>query len=121
MANIATGDFAIRGNVSEIQRFLDDAKKLGYFSFNLRGLDGLTIDKEIVDMDQYGRVKVCLPVDFRWQIDVSELEQLSMEYELDFWSLVIDKGMSFIHEVCVKDGRVVYDHQQNYVTWKGDF
>lgn len=121
MANIATGDFGIRGNVSEIQRFLDDAKKSGYFSFTLRGGDGLTIEKEIVDIDQYGRIKVYLPVDFRWKIDASELEQLSIEYELDFWSLVFDTGTSFIHEVCVKGGKVVYDHQQNYVTWKGGF
>lgn len=121
MANIATGDLSIRGNVAEIKHFLDDAKQLGYFSFNLKGLDGFNINEEIVDIDQYGRVKVCLPVDFKWQIDVSEMEQLSEDYNLDFWSLVFDKGTSFIHEVCVKGGKVVYDHQQNYVTWEGDF
>lgn len=121
MANIATGDLGIRGNMNDIRRFLDDADKLGYFSFNLKGLGGFDVSDETVDIDQYGMVKVYLQVDFKWQIDVSELEQLSEDYHLDFWSLVFDTGVALIHEVCVKNGKVVYDYQQNYVTWDGEF
>lgn len=121
MANIATGDLGIRGNMNDIRRFLDDADKLGYFSFNLKGLGGLNVSEEIVDTDEYERVKVYLPVEFRWEIDVTELEQISKDYHLDFWSLVFDTEVALIHEVCVKNGKVVYDYQQNYVTWDGEF
>lgn len=121
MANIATGDFGIRGNINDIQSFLEDAKQFKHFSFNLNGLDEFDVSEETVDIDQYKRIKIYLPVDFRWEIDVSELEQLSKDYNLDFWSLVFDTGVALIHEVCIKNGKVVYDYQQNYVTWDGEF
>lgn len=121
MANIATGDFGIRGSITDIQCFLDDVKMFDDFSFKLKGLGGLNVSEEIVDTDEYERVKIYLPVEFRWEIDVAELQQISKDYHLDFWSLVFDTGVAFIHEVCVKNGKVVYDYKQNYVTWDGDF
>lgn len=121
MANIASGDFGIRGKISDIQRFLDDAKAFGRFSFDLKDLKNFNIDDEVVDIDERGRVKVYLNVDFRWEINVGELKMLSKEYYLDFWSLVFDTAVSFIHEACIVDGEVVYELAQEYETWGGEW
>lgn len=121
LANIASGDFGIRGKISDIQRFLDDDKAFGRFSFDLKDLKKFNIDDEIVDIDERGRVKVYLNVDFRWEINVGELKMLSKEYHLDFWSLVFDTAVAFIHEACIVDGEVVYELAQEYETWDGEW
>lgn len=113
MANIASGDFGIRGKISDIKRFIDDAKSYR-FRFDLKNFENFNIDDEIVDTDENGRVKIYLTVDHRWRIDIEEAKAISKEYNLNLWIEAFELYLGFREEVCIIGGNVVYS---DYVEW----
>lgn len=113
MANIASGDFGVRGKISDIQRFIDDAKAYR-FRFDLKNFENFNIHDEIVDTDENGRVKIYLTVDHRWCVDIKEAKAISKEYNLNLWIEVFELYLGFREEVCIIDGNVVYS---DYIEW----
>lgn len=109
MANIASGEIGIRGTVENIQYFFNDIKE---FEFELKGIDEVDFSQEHIDAE--GKVRIYLPVKYRWAINVDEAKTISKKYDLNLWIEVFETYLGFREEVCIVGGVVVYS---DYVEW----
>ena len=80
MANIANGEMGIRGTINNIQHFLNDIKGFDGLTFELKGMDEVDFSQEHIDAE--GKVRIYLPVKYRWSINVDEAKTISEKYDL---------------------------------------
>lgn len=112
LANIASGEMGIRGTIDNIQHFLNDIKGFDGLAFELKGMDEVDFSQEHIDDE--GKVKIYLHVEYRWAINVDEAKTISKKYDLNLWIEVFETYLGFREEVCIISGDVVYS---DYVEW----
>lgn len=112
MANIANGEMGIRGTINNIQHFFNDIKGFDGLAFELKGIDEVDFSQEHIDDE--GKVKIYLPVEYRWAINVNEAKAISKKYDLNIWIEVFETYLGFREEVCIIGGNVVYS---DYIEW----
>ena len=112
MANIANGEMGIRGSINNVQHFLNDIKVIDGFAFELEGIDEVDFSQEHIDTE--GKVRIYLPVEYRWSININEAKTISKKYDLNIWIEVFETYLGFREEVCIVDGNVVYS---DYIEW----
>ena len=112
LANIASGEMGIRGTIDNIQHFLNDIKGFDGLTFELKGMDEVDFSQEHIDAE--GKVRIYLPVKYRWSINVDEAKTISKKYDLNIWIEVFETYLGFREEVCIIGGVVVYS---DYIEW----
>ena len=112
LANIASGEMGIRGTIDNIQHFLNDIKGFDGLTFELEGIDEVNFSQEHIDAE--GKVRIYLPVKYRWSINVDEAKTISKKYDLNIWIEVFETYLGFREEVCIIGGNVVYS---DFVEW----
>lgn len=112
LANIASGEMGIRGTIDNIQHFLNDIKGFDGLAFELKGIDEVDFSQEHIDAE--GKVRIYLPVKYRWSINVDEAKAISKKYDLNIWIEVFETYLGFREEVCIVGGVVVYS---DYIEW----
>lgn len=119
MANIANGEMGIRGNIDNIQHFLNDIKVIDGLAFELKGIDAVDFSQEHIDAE--GKVKIYLPVEYRWSINVDEAKAISKKYDLNIWIEVFEIYLGFREEVCIVGGVVVYSDCVEWDYYQGEW
>ena len=119
LANIASGEMGIRGTIDNIQRFLNDIKVIDGLAFELRGIDEVDFSQEHIDAE--GKLRIYLPVKYRWSINVDEAKAISKKYDLNIWIEVFETYLGFREEVCIVGGVVVYSDCVEWDYYQGEW